>query len=152
MVVTTLLTVELVHEHDVVLARQRARQLAAEFKLDGQDQTRFATAVSELARNAHQYAGGGRVDFRVEAGPPPLLFARIADRGPGIARLKDILDGRYVSSTGLGVGIIGARRLVDTFAIHSTPNDGTEVTIGKRLPAAIRITPSLIGSAMGAIA
>ena len=71
MPMTTLLTVDLVHEHDVVLARQRARQLAAEFKLDGQDQTRFATAVSELARNAHQYAGGGPVSNRKSTRPPP---------------------------------------------------------------------------------
>jgi signal transduction histidine kinase len=149
---TTLLTVELQREHDVVLARQRARQLAAEFKLDGQDQTRFATAVSEIARNAHQYAGGGRVDFRVEVGPPALLVARITDRGPGIARLKEILDGRYVSSTGLGLGIIGARRLADTFSINSSPNEETEIVIGKRLPATTRITPATVSAAMGAIA
>jgi signal transduction histidine kinase len=148
----TLLTVELVREHDVVLARQRARQLASEFKLDGQDQTRFATAVSELARNAHQYAGGGRVEFRVEPGPPAVLTARIADRGPGIARLKEILEGRYVSSTGLGVGIIGAQRLVDTFSVRSSPDDGTEIVIGKRLGPGIRVSPAMISGAMGAIA
>ena len=152
MTVTTLLTVELVREHDVVLARQRARQLALEFKLDAQDQTRFATAVSELARNAHDYARGGRVDFRIDAGPPDVLLARIVDRGPGIARLQDILDGRYVSTTGLGVGISGARRLVDEFSIRSSPNDGTEVIVGKRLPPAVRITPALISAAIGAIA
>ncbi len=149
---TTLLTVELVREHDVVLARQRARQLASEFKLDGQDQTRFATAVSELARNAHQYAHGGRVEFRLDPGPPAVLIARIADRGPGIARLKEILEGRYVSSTGLGVGIIGAQRLVDTFSVRSSPDDGTEIVIGKRLGPGIRISPALINGAMGAIA
>ena len=152
MAMTTLLTVELVHEHDVVLARQRARQLAAEFKLDGQDQTRFATAVSELARNAHQYAGGGSVDFRLDSGPPAVLLARIADRGPGIARLKDVLEGRYVSSTGLGIGLLGARRLVDTFSIESGPNEGTEVIVGKHLAPGLRVTPATINAAMGAIA
>ena len=152
MAMTTLLTVELVHEYDVVLARQRARQLAAEFKLDGQDQTRFATAVSELARNAHQYAGGGRVDFRLDSGSPAVLLARIADRGPGIARLKDVLEGRYVSSTGLGIGLLGARRLVDTFSIESRPNEGTEVIVGKHLAPGLRVTPATINSAMGAIA
>jgi signal transduction histidine kinase len=149
---TTLLTIELVREHDVVLARQRARQLASEFKLDGQDQTRFATAVSELARNAHEYAKGGRIEFRIDVGPPALLSARITDRGPGIARLKEILEGRYVSSTGMGLGIIGAQRLVDTFSIRSAPNEGTEVVIGKRTPAGVRITPSFISNAIGAIA
>ena len=149
---TTLLTIELVREHDVVLARQRARHLASEFKLDGQDQTRFATAVSELARNAHEYAKGGRIEFRIDAGPPALLTARITDRGAGIARLNEILEGRYVSSTGMGLGIIGAQRLVDAFSIHSAPNEGTEVLIGKRLPAGLRITPSFISTAIGAIA
>jgi signal transduction histidine kinase len=152
MATTTLLTVELVREHDVVLARQRARQLAAELELDGQDQTRFATAVSELARNAHQYAGGGRVEFRIAAGPPAQLIARISDRGPGIARLKEILEGRYVSSTGLGLGIIGAQRLVDEFSIRSSPNEGTEIVLGQRLAFGLRVTPAVISDAIGAIA
>jgi signal transduction histidine kinase len=147
-----LLTVELRHERDVVLARQRARQLAAELGLDGQDQTRFATAVSEIARNAHQYAGGGRVEFRVEPGPPAMLAAHVADQGPGIARLNDVLDGRYVSSTGLGLGVIGARRLSDSFTVESAPNEGTAITIGKRLPSALRVTPAVIGAAVSAVA
>ena len=152
MATTVLLTVELVREYDVVLARQRARQLAAEFKLDGQDQTRFATAVSELARNAYQYAGSGRVEFRIESGSPSTLVARITDRGPGIARLSEILDGRYVSSTGLGLGIIGSRRLADVFSVVSSPNDGTDIAIGRHLPATLRITPAVISAAIGAVA
>ena len=148
----TLLTIELQREHDIVLARQRARQLAAQFIVDGQDQTRFATAVSEIARNAHQYAGGGRVEFSLESGPPPVLLARIVDTGPGIPRLKDVLDGRYVSSTGLGLGIIGARRLADTFSARSSPNEGTEIVIGKRIPPTTRVTPASINAAVGALA
>jgi signal transduction histidine kinase len=147
----TLLTVELVRENDIVLARQRARQLASAFKLDGQDQVRFATAVSEIARNAHEYAGGGRVEFRLETGPPAFLQARIIDRGPGIPRLRDVLDGRYVSSTGLGIGLIGASRLSDSFTIESAPNVGTEVVLGKRLATTLRVTPALINEAMGAV-
>ena len=147
-----LLTVELQHERDVVLARQRARQLAAELGLDSQDQIRFATAVSEIARNAYQYAGGGRVEFRVEPEPPAMLVAHVADRGPGIARLKEVLDGRYVSSTGLGLGIIGARRLADSFTVDSAPNEGTAITLGKRLPSALRVTPAVINAAVGAVA
>jgi signal transduction histidine kinase len=144
----TLLTVELQRENDIVLARQRARQIASVFKLDGQDQVRFATAVSEIARNAHEYAGGGKVEFRIDMGPPAFLLARIVDDGPGIARLKDVLDGRYVSSTGLGIGLVGASRLSDTFTIESTPNAGTEIVLGKRLPATVRVTPTLISTAM----
>ena len=147
-----LMTVGLQHERDVVLARQRARQLGAELGLDGQDQTRFATAVSEIARNAYEYAGGGRVEFRIERESPAMLVAHIADQGPGIARLKEVLDGRYVSSTGLGLGIIGARRLADHFSVASVPNEGTAVTIGKRLPPSLRVTPAVINKAVGAVA
>jgi signal transduction histidine kinase len=147
-----LMTVELTRENDVVLARQRARQLAAGLRLDPQDQNRFATAVSEIARNAHQYAGGGKVEFRIDDGAPPLLIARVIDRGPGIARVKEILDGRYVSSTGLGLGVVGSRRLADVFSIESTPGVGTEVVIGKRIPASVHVTPALINKMMGAIA
>ena len=149
---TTLLSVELLSEHDVVLARQRARQLAAELELDCQDQTRFATAVSEIARNAHQYAHGGRVEFLLDDASPPMLVARITDRGPGIPRLTDVLDGRYISSTGLGVGITGARRLADDFSARSSPNEGTEIVLGKRLPAGVRITPAVINAAIRALA
>lgn len=152
MATNALMTIELNREHDVVFARQRARQIAAEFKLEAQDQARFATAVSEIARNAHQYAGGGRVEFRVEAGPPGMLIARVIDRGPGIARLKDVLDGRYVSPTGLGIGIIGARRLTDTFDVTTSGETGTEVTLGKRLPSTIRVTPVTVGKVVGTLA
>ncbi len=152
MATNALMTIELIREHDVMFARQRARQIAAEFKLEAQDQARFATAVSEIARNAHQYAGGGRVEFRVEAGPPGMLIACVIDRGPGIARLKDVLDGRYVSPTGLGIGIIGARRLTDTFDVTTSSETGTEVTLGKRLPSTIRVTPVTVGTIVGTLA
>ena len=79
-----------------------------------------AATTNEIARNAHQYASGGRVEFRVELGPPPTLLACVVDQGPGIARLEDVLDGRYISSTGLGVGIVGARRIGATIPSAST--------------------------------
>src|SRR5262249_3727708 len=69
-----------------------------------------------------------------------------------ISRLRDVLDGRYISSTGLGVGITGARRLADSFSARSSPNEGTEIVLGKRLPAGLRITPAVINTAMGAVA
>lgn len=149
---TVLLTLEISREHDIVLVRQRARQLAGEFGLDAQEQTRLATAVSEIARNAFQYARGGRVEFAIESGHPAYLVARVCDRGPGIARLTEVLEGRYVSHTGLGVGIIGARRLTDRFDITSEPGKGTSVLLGKRLPAHILVTPELINEAVSAVA
>jgi signal transduction histidine kinase len=127
-------TTDLRNEHDIVLARQRARQIAALLGFDPRDQTRLATAVSEIARNAYQYGGGGRVSFELEA-EPAMLIVTVRDRGPGIARLADVLDGRYRSPTGMGLGILGARRLSDRFEVHTSPEAGTTVVLGKLLPA-----------------
>ena len=91
-------TVTIEYEGDVVLARQRAREIAALLGFDNQDQTRVATAVSELARNAFNYAGRGRVEFDIEGRTmPQLLIIRVSDSGPGIRNLKEILEGRYWS-------------------------------------------------------
>src|SRR5215813_7893687 len=113
------LTVTIKYEHDVVVARQHARQIAGLLGFDAQDQTRIATAVSEIARNAFQYAGGGKVEFLLEGGPPQKLLVRVRDRGPGVQDLNAVLEGRYASPTGLGLGIIGVRRLMDAFQIDS---------------------------------
>jgi len=144
-VIPPILTTEIRSEHDVVLARQRARQIASLLGLDAQDQTRIATAVSEIARNAYQYAGGGKVVFELGSGPPRLQIS-VRDRGPGIARLADVLDGRYRSATGLGVGILGARRLSDRFTIRSAPGEGTTIVLEKLLegPAARTATPESV--------
>ncbi len=128
-----LLTLDVRLEPDVVLARQRARQIAGLLGFPPLDQTRIATAVSEIARNAFQYAAGGKVEFQVCAGTSPGLLIRVQERGPGIKDLQAILDGRYDSSTGLGVGILGAKRLMDQFEIGSSEN-GVTVTMVKGLP------------------
>ena len=108
----------LLREHDLVTARQRARQIARLLGFDNQDQARIATAVSEIARNAVRYARDGSVEYRLEGDSPPhVLIIRVADRGPGIANLRDILDGNYRSATGMGLGIVGARRLMDHEAL-----------------------------------
>ncbi len=130
---TVLLTVDLRTEPDVVVARQRGRQLAQLLGFDGQDQTRVATAVSEMARNAFRYAGGGRVEFALAAGGTELQI-EVSDTGPGIADLPAVLEGRYRSTTGMGLGIIGTRRLVDRFTIESSRAAGTTVVLGKQLP------------------
>lgn len=128
-----LTTVAIECEQDVVVARQRARQIAGLLELDTQDQARVATAVSELARNAFQYARTGTVTYSVASGDETEFVVEISDNGPGIASLDEILDGRYRSSTGMGLGIVGARRLMDRFKIASEPGAGTIVSIGKRL-------------------
>jgi signal transduction histidine kinase/CheY-like chemotaxis protein len=153
----TLLRVAIRYERDVVLARQRARQIAALVGFDIQDQTRIATAVSEIARNAFEYARGGHVEFRLEGiTPPQVLAVEITDRGPGIADLAAVLEGRYRSRTGMGVGIVGARRLMDRFDVVSRPGEGTTVVLTRLLPrrvaflgadAIARLTAELEGQA-----
>ena len=108
-----LLTIDVRLELDIVLARQRARHLAGLLGFDPQDRTRIGTAVSELARNAFRYAGGGRVEFSIAGDVTPRLHIRVRDQGPGITDLDSILEGRYVSATGMDMGIIGVRRLMD---------------------------------------
>jgi signal transduction histidine kinase/CheY-like chemotaxis protein len=129
------LSVSIRDEQDVVTARQRARQIAGLLGFDATDQARLATSVSEIARNAFMYARDGRVTFEVEGTRAPQLFTiRVKDTGPGIARLDDVLAGRYTSSTGLGLGVIGARRLMDVFDVDST-SSGTVISMKKLLPA-----------------
>ena len=128
-----LLTVELRLERDVVTARQRARQLGHLIGFAPQDQARIATATSEVARNALRYAGGGRCEFVLRDRPAALLV-RVTDRGPGIGNLEEILDGRYQSATGMGLGLIGTRRLMDEFEVESRAGAGTSVTFVKNLP------------------
>ncbi len=131
---TPLLTTEIKLEHDVVLARQRARQIAELLGFDAQDQSRVATAVSEIARNAFVYAHGGRVEFGVDSAPPGALRIRISDRGGGIPDLDAVLSGRYQSPTGMGLGLIGCKRLMDRCDIKSEPGVGTEVLLIKQRP------------------
>jgi signal transduction histidine kinase/CheY-like chemotaxis protein len=129
-----LLLAALERETDIVLVRKRTRRLAELLGFDAQDQTRITTAVSEIARNAFEYAGGGRVDFRLAGDARPQTFEIvISDTGPGIKDLDSVLAGTRRSATGMGVGLIGARRLMDRFEIEATPGAGTRVVLGKTL-------------------
>lgn len=128
-----LLSVVIQHEQDIVTARRRARQVAELLRFDTQDGTRIGTAVSEIARNAFTYGGGGKVEFFIEQEHPRSLAIRIHDRGPGIANVKALLAGEPRSA---GSGIVGARRLMDAFEMESTPGHGTTVWLRKHLPSA----------------
>src|SRR2546428_14057474 len=100
-----ILTLQICFEHDVVLARQRARQISQFLGFDDREQTRIATAVSEIARNALGYAGGGRIEFQLDRdSEPEALLIRISDSGAGIQELPAIFEGRYRSKTGMGMG------------------------------------------------
>ncbi len=142
---TLLLTSDIRTESDVVFVRQRAKQLAALLAFDAHEQTRIATAVSEIVRNAFLYALGGRAQFSLEGDAPEHFIIRISDRGQGIPNLPAILAGHYTSETGMGMGILGARNLMDIFRAETVPGHGTTVELGKALPPqAPKVTPQLI--------
>jgi len=144
-----LLTVAIKYEQDVVVARQRARQIAGLLGFDGQDQTRIATAVSEIARNAFRYAGAGKVEFMLEGESlPQVLHVRVTDKGPGIPDVAHVLSGKYRSTTGMGIGLIGAHRLMDRVEVKTTSGQGTDVSLRKILPAR---TPLVTTSNIGRI-
>lgn len=131
-----ILTIALRNERDVVQARQSARELAALLGFDNQDQIRLATATSEIARNAFRYARNGVVNFSVQLDLPQHVEVSIRDSGPGIANLEEILDGRYRSDTGMGMGILGTKRLMDHFHLESSPQ-GTTARLLKQLPRSL---------------
>ncbi len=117
---------------DVVTARQRARELASQLELTSTDQTLLATAISEVARNITTYAKRGEVLLSVihDGGRSGIqVIAR--DDGPGIEDIERALQDGYTSGSGLGLGLPGARRLVDEFDIESAPSEGTTVTLVK---------------------
>lgn len=148
-----LVAVEIRLEPDIVLARQRARQIAGLLGFAHLDQTRIATATSEIARNAFQYAGGGRVEFQLDEGPPVGLAIRVRERGPGIRNLDAILEGRHVSDSGMGLGIRGARRLMDRFEVVNNGTGGSWVAMAKYLPAQhAAVRPPEVASLAAALA
>jgi serine/threonine-protein kinase RsbT len=118
---------------DVVTARQRARAMAAGLDLSSTDQTLLATAISEVARNITTYAKRGEVVLSVvrDNGGREGIRVVARDHGPGIENIERALQDGYTSGGGLGLGLPGARRLVDEFEIVSAPSEGTTVTLVK---------------------
>lgn len=119
-------------EDDVVRAHQTTRTIVAQLGFSTFEQTRIATAMSEIARNALVYASGGSVTLGLDDERESLIVI-VLDRGPGISDLEAVLSGETRSDTGLGLGIRGARRLMDSFSIETTPA-GTRVEMSKRVP------------------
>ena len=126
--------VEIAGEDGIVRARQCARELARELGFGAVDQSRIATAVSELARNVVRYATGGRGEARLrrlESNGKVGLEVVVADDGPGIANVEEALQAGFTSGTGLGMGLPGARRLMDDMQIDSVVGRGTTVVVRK---------------------
>jgi serine/threonine-protein kinase RsbT len=118
------------NEHDIVLGRQTVRRLTQEQGFSLVDQTKFVTAASELARNALIYGGGGTLQWQVLVnGIRRGVRLTFQDQGPGISNLELALTDGWSSGNGLGLGLTGARRLVNEFELDSTVGVGTRVTV-----------------------
>jgi serine/threonine-protein kinase RsbT len=119
-------------ELDIVKARQLIRYISKESGIGIVDQTRLTTAVSELFRNMFQFAGGGEVFIdKGEHQGREALIVTCVDHGPGIANLEDAMADGFTSNTGMGLGLPGAKRLVDAFHIESKVNEGTLIRVAK---------------------
>jgi serine/threonine-protein kinase RsbT len=120
----------LTNGQDIVLARQAVRRLTTELNFGLVDQTKMVTAASELARNALTYGGGGVLEWAVvEHDGRRGLRLQFIDQGPGIPDLERALTDGWTSGSGMGLGLSGARRLVNDFDIESRVGAGTRVTI-----------------------
>ncbi len=113
---------------DIVVVRQRVRAWAVELRFSLVDQTKIVTAASELARNTLEHGKGGEVRLQILERPPRRgLRLEFTDRGPGIADIQLALRDGYTTGQGLGLGLGGAKRLVNEFEIESAPGQGTRV-------------------------
>lgn len=127
-------TISIEREPDIVKARSEGRRLAAALGFSGTDQTLLATAISELARNIVRYAGSGQVVLStVERGSLRGIVVVASDQGPGIADPELAMRDGYSTGNSLGLGLPGARRLVDEFELVSSVGVGTTVTLKKWL-------------------
>jgi signal transduction histidine kinase len=130
-------------ESDIVKVRERVRRLAREVGFDSTTQIKITTAVSEVTRNIYEYAQSGIISLALcERGADVGLMVTARDDGPGIdgTTLRAIMRGSYQSTSGLGVGLSGTRKLMDEFDIQTASGEGTRVSIVKWLPRAAGVT------------
>ena len=120
------------NQNDIVLGRQAVRRLAQEQGFSLVDQTKLVTAASELARNALIYGGGGELKWeKLVDGAKRGVRLVFEDHGPGIADIAQAMTDGWTSGNGLGLGLTGARRLVNEFELQTTVGVGTRVTIAR---------------------
>jgi serine/threonine-protein kinase RsbT len=125
-------TLPLKQETDIVVIRQQVRKAAEAARLGLVSQTKVVTAASEIARNALIYGGGGQCELeQVTRDGRAAVHLVITDQGPGIEDIEKAMVDGYSSGNGLGLGLSGARRLVDDFAVRSRPGEGTTVELWK---------------------
>lgn len=130
------LKLDIVSSDDIVTARQAGHQLAQKLGFSLTDVTMIATAISEVARNITSYAGRGEVRVAVvDRDGRQALVVRAQDEGPGIANVERALEDGYSTGRGLGMGLPGARRLMDGLIVESTPGQGTIVEMWKWIPS-----------------
>lgn len=119
-------------EGDIVVARRTIREVATQAGFGATDVTRIVTAASELARNIVQYAGKGTMRWRpLEEAGRQALEIQFTDQGPGIADINLALQEGYSTGEGLGLGLPGAKRLMDDMEIQSSQGQGTKITVKK---------------------
>ncbi|HEY8017388.1 MAG TPA: anti-sigma regulatory factor [Dongiaceae bacterium] len=117
---------------DVVRTRQAVRALALQAGFSLVDQTKIITAASEIARNTLDYGGGGELTLELlRDGARRGLRLTFTDRGPGISDIEQALKDGYSTGNGLGLGLSGAKRLSNEFAIDSRPGAGTKITLAR---------------------
>lgn len=122
------------NERDIVTIRHSGRDLARRLGFGTVDQARITTAISELARNILLYAGSGEICIgQVVEGEKNGLMITAEDKGPGIADIRRAMEDGYTTSGGLGVGLPGIRRLMDSFDIRSKAHEGAKITVIKWL-------------------
>ena len=128
-------TIVLEQAHDIAVARNEVRALAAVLGFRAIDQTRLATVASELARNIIKYAGRGRLIAQPMQGPDGRQALRLIfeDRGPGIPDIEAAMRDGFSTGRGLGKGLPGSKRLVNEFQIESEVGRGTRVTVTRWL-------------------
>lgn len=122
-------TIAVVSEPDIVSVRRRVREVSAQLGFTLVDQTKVVTAASELARNTLIHGGGGSMDLSTLNGPRVGLRLTFHDKGPGIPDIQLALRDGFTTGSGLGLGLGGAKRLVNEFEITSRVNEGTKITV-----------------------
>jgi serine/threonine-protein kinase RsbT len=128
---STRMVVDINEEFDIVTARNHTKTICDDLGFGASEQVKIATVVSELARNIHAYVGRGRIELEIVTTPRRGIEIRAIDQGNGIPNVEEILSGRYRSRTGMGVGLLGTKRLMDEFTIDTGPGRGTRLVVRK---------------------